>query len=276
VILIAWCRKLSCGMRKRWINILRLVTWVFLLAYLVVVFGFVKKKAHNQPCQNIQFSINSEHAFVDTIDIIEMLKPNSLYPLGKTLSEINLLKIENCIETNEAVRDAEVYSDLSGTVYIEVLQRNPVLRIISLSNQHYYVDEDFGLMTVGYDYTADVPVMSGFISDTLIQSFKRGNDSLRMSGSMLDMRSLIAFADFLYRDELWRDLFVQIYVNEKFEIELVPRVGHHIIILGTLEDYKYKMKKLKAMYKKAFPHYGWNQYKTINLKYSNQVVCSKY
>jgi cell division protein FtsQ len=36
-----------------------------------------------------------------------------------------------------------------------------------------------------------------------------------------------------------------------------------------------KFKKLKAIYTEVLPKVGFEQYKTINLKYKGQVVCSK-
>ena len=36
------------------------------------------------------------------------------------------------------------------------------------------------------------------------------------------------------------------------------------------------MNNLLAFYKQAMPKVGWNAYKTINLKYTNQIVCERY
>jgi cell division protein FtsQ len=65
------------------------------------------------------------------------------------------------------------------------------------------------------------------------------------------------------------------YIHKDHEIELIPRVGAHIIHFGDISDYKYKFFKLKAIYEKGFNALGWNKYEHINLKFSNQVICTK-
>jgi cell division protein FtsQ len=252
-----------------------LLKWIGLLLYLLLILGFVRRERMNTSCNQIRCNIDKAHEFVDTTDVFTLLRNDSIFPLNKSIKQLNLLQIENCIEAHEAIKNAEVYLDMDGLLHLDVLQRNPVLRIITQTNMHYYVDEELGLMSVGYEYTADVPVLSGYLPDTLVQAFRQENDTLKYSDLDFNMQEIIKFADFIYHDELWRDLFVQIYINKNHEFELVPRVGNQIIILGKLENYEYKMKKLKAMYMDAFPKYGWKKYREINLKYSNQVVCSK-
>ena len=75
--------------------------------------------------------------------------------------------------------------------------------------------------------------------------------------------------------KLWRSQFEQIYVNSKGDIELVPRVGNHIIELGSVENLNEKLENLEAFYKQGLSQYGWNKYRTISLKYKNQIVCTK-
>jgi cell division protein FtsQ len=237
--------------------------------------SFVSSERKNTKCVKVICTIDSRHAFVDTSDVYSMLRKDLLFPVGKKMSDISLIDIETILETHEAIKNVEVYSDVDGIVNLLIQQRNPVLRIITKNNNHYYVDDDFGLMSVGYEYAADVPVLSGDIPDTMMLAFGNGNDTLSVENCSFQIHDMIEFGDFLYQNELWRNQIVQIYVNEKSEIELIPRVGNHVIILGELNNYKYKMKKLEAIYLEAFPKYGWKKYKTINLKYSNQVVCSK-
>ena len=59
------------------------------------------------------------------------------------------------------------------------------------------------------------------------------------------------------------------------EIELIPRVGDHVVLLGWLDGYERKLDKLLAFYRKAMPKEGWDKRNYINIKYDGQVVCSK-
>ncbi len=64
----------------------------------------------------------------------------------------------------------------------------------------------------------------------------------------------------------------QLFVSPKGDIEIVPRVGDHKIILGTADSLETKFRNLLVFYKKAIPKVGWDAYKTINLKYANQII----
>ena len=68
---------------------------------------------------------------------------------------------------------------------------------------------------------------------------------------------------------------MQLHINENKEIELIPRVGNHIILLGSDEGLEAKFEKLMLFYQKGVQQIGWNQYSTINLKYKDQLVCLK-
>jgi cell division protein FtsQ len=260
---------------NKWKHIWAILKWLLLLAYLLVMLSFVKRERKAVRCSQVSYDISRNHAFVDTAEVYDVLIKDSVYPVGKPMAAIDLKKIEELVTAHPAIKKTDVFSEMDGKLYISVQQRNPLLRIITESNMHYYVDDDYGLMSVGFDYTADVPVLSGHLPDTLISAFRQGNDSLQLPQYAFTMNELIDFAGYLYEDPLWRNLIVQVYVNDQHEFELIPRLGDYLIILGNLENYPYKMKKLEAVYKKAFPDFGWKDYKTINLKYSNQVVCSK-
>jgi cell division protein FtsQ len=73
--------------------------------------------------------------------------------------------------------------------------------------------------------------------------------------------------------EFWKAQIEQIYIGN--DVELVPLAGSHIIVLGNFQDIDEKMNKLLVFYQHGLNKVGWNIYETINLKYKNQIVCSK-
>lgn len=77
----------------------------------------------------------------------------------------------------------------------------------------------------------------------------------------------------------WNNQIEQIYVsrgkkNERV-IEIVPRVGDHIVYLGTINNFEKKLNNLKIFYDKAIKTVGWNKYAKVNLEYENQIICTK-
>jgi len=64
-------------------------------------------------------------------------------------------------------------------------------------------------------------------------------------------------------------------VNEANEFELIPRVGAHLILFGSIDNYERKFRNLKIFYEQGLNNIGWNKYEKINLKFDNQIVCTK-
>jgi cell division protein FtsQ len=59
-------------------------------------------------------------------------------------------------------------------------------------------------------------------------------------------------------------------------VYIIPISGMHTIHFGRAdEQVEEKFKRLKIFYKEGLKKVGWDQYKTINLKFDKQVVCEK-
>ena len=91
---------------------------------------------------------------------------------------------------------------------------------------------------------------------------------------MLD--ELYAMANYINADKFWKSQIQQIYINDEKDMELVPLVGNHKIIFGDTANMDVKFKKLMTFYTQGLSYTGWwNKYSSINLKYKNQIVCTK-
>ena len=75
--------------------------------------------------------------------------------------------------------------------------------------------------------------------------------------------------------DFWNAQIEQVYVNADGELELIPRVGNQTILFGDEKGMEEKFSKLYTFYKEGLSKTGWNQYKTINVTFKDQVVCSK-
>jgi cell division protein FtsQ len=180
--------------------------------------------------------------------------------------------------SNPWVSRADVYMSIDGVVDIEVEQRQPILRVINSNGESFYLDNKGKLMPWSADFTPRTIVATGNINDrydvrnSLSYSETINNDTLKTRTKLYD---LYAMASFILADEFWSAHIEQIYLNKNSEIELVPKVGNHKIIFGSADEMKEKFWKLKTFYKEGLNYTGWANYDTLNLKFNNQVVCSK-
>jgi len=80
---------------------------------------------------------------------------------------------------------------------------------------------------------------------------------------------------FLHDNPDWDAWIEQIVVQKNHQVELIPRVGDFRIIMGNLDDYPEKLAKFVRFVNEGLAIVGWNRYTEINLKYENQVVCTR-
>ena len=150
-------------------------------------------------------------------------------------------------------------------------QRMPIVRIKSINNEDYYVDDHYQIMP-NTNYTSDIIIATGNINKWYAQKYI----------------SLVSKT--LMTNNLWRNQIEQINVLPNRGIELVPRVGNHIIYIGNLPESNIiskrekdveafinkKMDRLEKFYKYGLSQAGWNKYSYINIEFDNQIICKKH
>jgi len=263
-------------------KILRISFWVLLGVGLTTVFAFVQKQENDQLCSRVNINIIrdpvKENYFVGEDAIRTMIARHFGQIENTSLRNIDVNYLERLMYSNPWVARADVYLSIDGVVDIEIEQREPMLRIINEKNESYYMDIQGKLMLWSPDFTPRVLIASGNIKESFKQWSKASaselinNDTLKTLTLLDDLYSM---ARFILADEFWSAHVEQIYVNADSELELVPKVGDHKIIFGGSDEMVEKFWKLKTFYKEGLNYTGWENYDTLNLKFNNQVVCSK-
>lgn len=229
--------------------------------------SFISMKKDTVTITNVKILIPGADNFIEREEIDAVLKQSQGSLIGRKLEDINLQAIEKKIQSNPYIAQATVYADMDGVIHIEIKQRQPILRVINAGGQDYYIDRDGLKMPVSPNFTANVLVANG----NIMERFSGRVDTLitKLAADLYET------ALFIKRDTLWDAQIEQLYVDDRMDIELIPRVGNQRILLGSADSLQVKMRNLLAFYKQAMPKVGWDTYKTINIKYTNQVVCEK-
>ena len=257
-------------------------SWVLSIAGMIVLLGFANYKQVNAVCKNVLVTVNEGegHDFVDGNDILQLVNSKGKL-IGKSFANINKTLLEKIVTSNPFVERVEVYSTLDGNLHIDAWQRDPIVRVYNMQNEQYFIDKNGAFMPVSEKYTPSVIVANGFIFNTYSEMkiapppiLKNSNniDSLTIPRMI---NQVYKVASFVANDTFWSANTQQIFVNELQEIELVPRVGDHRILIGDTTDLKSKFDRLFLFYQKGLSNTGWNKYSLINLKFKDQVVCTK-
>ena len=253
--------------RINWKAVFFVLSWIISLGGLITLMSFINVKKSEAKCTDLKVIIPGVESFIDREEV-DLVINNSIGSLvGSKLNSIDIHKLESVLKKNPYIQSAKVFADMNGVISIKLLQREPVLRILNVAGQDFYVDRQGMKMPISASFTPHVAVANGFI----LEGFSGKVDTLQTRLA----RGLYSTALFIQNDTLWNEQIEQLYVNDYREIEMVPRVGNHKIILGDADSLETKFRNLLVFYKKALPHVGWDAYKTINIKYTNQIVCEK-
>ena len=265
---------------KKFLKILQIVLWILLFAGTGVMVGFSEAEHYKQPCRKVVVSIDygAADALITKKDIDSLILKTAGMVKGKPLGYINTATIEGAIRKQPYIANVKVFENNEGSLFIQIRQREPLLRIINRKYENFYLDEAGALLPINPNFSARVLVANGVIDYSYSKNPNYRVNVLALSDSIFYdslMTNLYELTMYITHDKFLKAQIDQIYVNEEGEFELIPRIGNHLILLGSADDLDDKFRKLYAFYRLGLNKIGWNKYNVINIKYKNQVVCSK-
>ena len=232
---------------------------VVLAGYLVYsVLAMTDRHEDSRLCRGVDLHITDSLHF-DLIDedmVLAVLQEHSIDPVGMPLEEIEPEKIEATLLMHPLVGKVQCYKTGGDMLRINLSSKVPLVRVINNRGQDFYVDSRGEILTQR-SLAVQLPVATGYI------------DRQFAAGELLEVVRVID------RSEFWKAQVEQINVSKDGQIELVPRVGDHLLILGTAQDVENKLQRLMNFYEKGLDNVGWNKYRSISVAYENQVVCKK-
>ena len=160
-------------MHINWQKTINITLDVALATYLgFALTKFNKPDEKNLGCTKVNINIQDEmtNGFLNAKEIKKRLEMKKLYPLEKPLSEVNSRQIEEALKTSPFVKTAECYKTQEGLVDIYLTQRMPIVRIKSINNEDYYVDDHYQIMP-NTNYTSDIIIATGNINKWYAQKY---------------------------------------------------------------------------------------------------------
>lgn len=251
---------------------------IYLVDTLLVVYFLLAITAFNNPdesektCRVVTINIadKNTNGFLDVKEIKKILQKQERWPYLQRMDDINPRDIEEMLMSSPFINTAECYKSKDSLVHIEVTQRLPVIRIKEDNGGDYYLDVNGGVVP-NASYNSDLIIATGKFSKKFA------------------MTSLAMLAQIITDNKFWNAQIEQINVLSNEGIELIPRVGEHIVYIGQLphssnkeeqkallEDYvNNRLQRLDMFYRYGLKKIGWNKYGYINLEFENQIICKK-
>ena len=239
----------------KWIKV---ISQLLFVVGLILLLSFTNNRHNEKRCLDYRIELDNEaQSMITRGEIISLMESVEDTIVGTLVGEMPLFEIEKKLEELKNVQNAEVFIDLKDILHVQLSQKKAIVRVKPQAKKDFYMDEMGSVFNLSTNYTEHLLVANGSIEDST------------------DIFYVLQLAKYISSDTFWKSQIIQIYIKENKEIELIPRVGNHTILFGDISNYKEKFNNLNLFYKKGVNKIGWNNYKEINLKFKNQIVCVK-
>lgn len=243
-------------------KLLKKIKWsdlriLMMLGAVLFLYSFSNDRSTHRNLKGVDIIFKGEEThFVTSSDVKDIVTNKSGNISGQDRTTVDLNALEKGVMQNKLIKEAEVYVTIDGVLKVEVNQKKAIGRVVG-EGESYYLDENGSRMPLSDNYTERVILVEGNIKNEMQGELKR----------MLDVIN----GDVFLKQEI-----TGISIQPDEVIYLKSRVNQFQILFGSFNEMERKL-----MNYKAFMQYAMNEnieidsYKKINLKFTQQVVCSK-
>ena len=252
---------------KQWQKIAIRIIWSIAAAGLIVLFVISWKAKTAKQLTDIQVELVGERAqalFMDEKAIRLILNEQGVQ-VGMPIEKINLTRLEQFIEKTEWVKNAEFFINNKLVLEAKIEQRIPIARVFTANGTSFYIDNEGWRLPLKQLTVLNLPVFTGFPTD---------QPKLSKPDSVL-LKDILFFSKTIQRDSFFMAQIAQVNIESNGTFEMVPTLGDHLVLLGTIDQLEDKLNRLFTFYKKVWLGSGVNAYQFIDCRFNHQVVALK-
>lgn len=252
---------------KHWQTILVRVLWSIAGAALIVLFVIAWKAKEEKRCTSIQIELVGENTaalFMDEKEILQIIHEQGVKE-GMPIGDVNLNTLEKYLQTIRWVKNVELFLDNTQSLQVRIEQRTPIARIFTASGNSFYIDKEGLQLPLKQLTVLRLPVFTNFPSD---------QEKLSKPDSLL-LNDVLHFTQAVATDSFFMAQTAQVNIANNGDFELVPSVGDHMVLIGSVENIEDKLNRLYTFYKKVWVQSGLNAYQVIDCRFDNQIVALK-
>ena len=224
-----------------------------MLVIFLFAFSSIRNSEIKVSAPNIHF-LSEDNLYITHENVSKLLIQNQSSVTNKPKEIIDLNELETALNSNPMIAEAQVFITIDGTLTAEVKQKKPIARVST--DASYYVDEQGTYMPLSTNYSARVPLVTGYVKKN-------------------ELKKVCELAKKIQSDEFLKTHVVQIHQNENKTFDLKLRQNDFTVHLGTLNQLEKKINNLKVFYQKGLKDKTLDNYSMLNLRFDNQVVCTK-
>ncbi|MBU2951242.1 hypothetical protein KO493_11085 [Tamlana agarivorans] len=238
-------------MRINW-NYIKMIA-LFGLVIFLFAFASGRNEVRTISEPNVKF-VGENNLFITSKAVSKLLIQNYGGVKNVAKEALALNDLENALKSNPMIKTAEVYVSINGMLNAEIEQKTPIARVST--NASYYIDADGLFMPLSENYSARVPLVTGYVDKN-------------------NLNSVYLIAQKIDHDEFLKKHVFEIHQEEQNQLFLKLRKCDFLVQVGDVSALDKKINNLKAFYKKALKDNTLKNYSKVNLQFDNQVICTK-
>jgi cell division protein FtsQ len=253
---------------------IKALSYFAVLCLFAGVVGFVESSKSDAVCRGvvIEFKDGDSLRLITAESVKTCMDNTSGDFVGQPMRSIDFDRLERTLRSLPHVEYAAVYTTLEHSVKVEIFQRQPLIRLLDKNGISAIMDKNGYLMPLSAETVLRLPVFSGSFGLTVDQLEK--NESVTDSMASPNLAIAYELGKLIAEDDFCRAQFQQLDMEKNGDVVAIPQVGNHTIILGK-NRFAEKLEMLRIFYREGMKGEAWNRYSSINLKYKDQIVCTK-
>ncbi|MCR4659382.1 MAG: hypothetical protein K5650_03700 [Bacteroidales bacterium] len=262
---------------KRTTHILLIVLGAVALAVLVIVANVARSRSQVAGLK-IKINYDGQSHLVDERVVTDSLHRAIPHLMQQQVRVVDLAAVREAASRVPYLENCDASVSVGGNVVVKADQRRPIVRLF-MGDRELYLDSRGRAMPPSKIGDCACIVANGnFIEniDTLL--FNRldlaqlAADSITSTYGIVQVWQLSVYLD---KHPEYGCLFDQIFLDTNGDLILVPKIGDHTVVVGKNDNLDNKFARLQTFYTSVMPKCGWDTYSLLNLKFDNQVVCTK-
>ena len=222
-------------------------------------------------CKGIRIQVldSNVNSFVTVSDVRLFIDKSCGKIIGQPIDSIDLVKVEKAVDSRSAVLKSQAFVTRDSILNVTVTQRKPVVRF-QKKDGGFYADAEGYIFPLQSSYASHVQIIDGAIPLAANSGYK---GTIENPDEKTWFKKIMNVVNYMEGSKVWKGKIVQIHVQENGELILVPREGNERFMFGQPGSLEEKFAKMEKYYTTIVPEKGADKYRTVDVRFDNQIVC---
>ncbi len=227
-----------------------------MFSLVIFLYSFTSNRNNNRKLtKSVVVFVGDDAPYINQETVNKLLIENNKDAKSIGKDKLDLNRLEKRLNSHEMIEKSDVFVSIDGVMKAVVKQKTPVARVFDGDNS-FYIDYKGNRMPLSANYTARVPLVSGVIN-------KKNREKLA------------EFFRIMYDDEFLKKNIIGVQIMPNGSLKLLNRNYNYQIDFGGTIRMNAKFNNYKVFFQKAVLDSSLYKYKTIDLRFAQQVICTK-